>query len=71
MNNEARRMRRFLEWQGKATTLVMEATVEQFWGILYDLGISDITFIGAAFLSKARPVPLVAGFGSREKARDV
>jgi hypothetical protein len=68
MNNEARRMRRFLEWQGKATTLVMEATVEQFWGILDDLGISDITFIGAAFLSKARPVPWSRD-SDREKKR--
>lgn len=57
MNNEARRMQRFIKWQGKATALVMEATVEQFWGILDDPSISDITFIAAAFLSKARPVP--------------
>ncbi len=58
MNNEARRLQRFLKWQGRATALVMEATVEQFWGILNDPSISDITFIGAsASLSKARPVP--------------
>jgi hypothetical protein len=57
MNNEARRMQRFIKWRGRATALVMEATVEQFWGILDDPSISDITFIGPAFLSKASPVP--------------
>jgi hypothetical protein len=57
MNNEARRMQRFLKWRGKATALVIEATAEQFWEILDDPSISDITFIAAAFLSKARPVP--------------
>jgi hypothetical protein len=57
MNNEARRMRRFLKWRGKATVLVMDATVEQFWGILDDSGISDIIFIAAAFLSRARTMP--------------
>jgi hypothetical protein len=36
MNNEARRIQRFIEWQGKVTALVMEATIEQFWEILDD-----------------------------------
>lgn len=57
MNNEARRMQRFIKWRGKATVLVMEATVKQFWEILDDPDISDIAFIGADSLTKIRSVP--------------
>jgi hypothetical protein len=57
MNNEARRIQRFLKWRGKPTVLITEAHVKQFWEILDDPGISGITFIGADSLTKVRSVP--------------
>jgi hypothetical protein len=57
MNNEARRMQRFLKWRGKATALVLEATAERFWKILDDPVISDITVVGSNCLSRIRSAP--------------
>lgn len=57
MNKEARRIQRFLNWQGKPTVLTIEANAEQFWEILDDPSISDITLIGGDSLTKVRSAP--------------
>ena len=57
MDNEARRIKRYLERRGKPTVYLREASVGQFEDVLNDPSISDMTLIAAAFLTKVRPRP--------------
>jgi hypothetical protein len=50
MDREGRRIQRYLRWRGKETVYLPDASVEDFWEVLDDETISDITVIGLAKL---------------------
>lgn len=57
MEREARRIQRRLEGQGRTVSCLHEAVADDFWKVLDDPQVSDITLIGLASLGRVHLAP--------------